>query len=67
MQAIYQLHRNVTSEPQDNTDPEFIANTDEKCQGELVKLLVAGDAKSYTVTVGGKGKAKRFETRMDGK
>jgi len=65
MQAIYQLHRNVTSEPQDNTDPEFIANADEKCEGELVKLSVAPDAKSYTVTVGGKGKAKRFETRTD--
>jgi beta-lactamase superfamily II metal-dependent hydrolase len=67
MQAIYQLHRNVTSEPQDNTDPEFIANADEKCESELVKLSAAPDAKSYTVTVGGKGKAKRFETRMDGK
>src|SRR5439155_13807111 len=44
-------------------DPEFIANTDEKCQGELVKLSVAADAKSYTVTVGGKEKPKRFETR----
>jgi beta-lactamase superfamily II metal-dependent hydrolase len=63
LQAIYQLHRNVTSEPQDNTDPEFIANADEKCEGELVKLSVAPDAKSYTVTVGSKGKAKRFETR----
>ncbi len=67
MQAIYQLHRNVTSEPQDNTDPGFIANTDEKCQGALVTLSVAADAKSYTVTVGGKGRPKRFETRMDGK
>ena len=67
MQAIYQLHRNVTSEPQDNTDSEFIANTDEKCQGELVTLSVAPDAKRYAVTVGGKGKPKRFETRMDGK
>jgi beta-lactamase superfamily II metal-dependent hydrolase len=64
IQAIYQLHRNVTSEAQDNTDPEFIANTDEKCQGDCIKLSVASDAKSYTVTVGSKGKSKRFETRM---
>jgi len=64
MQAIYQLHRNVTSEPQDNTDPDLIANAEEKCQGELIKLSVAPDAKSYTVTVGGKGRPKRFETRM---
>lgn len=63
MRAIYQLHRNVASEPQDNTDPEFIANADEKCQGELVKLSVAPDAKSYDVTVGSKGKPKQFQTR----
>jgi beta-lactamase superfamily II metal-dependent hydrolase len=67
MKAIYQLHRNVTSEPQDNTDPDLIANADEKCQGELIKLSVAPDAKSYTVNVGGKGKPKRFETRMNEK
>ena len=64
LQAIYQLHRNVTSEPQDNTDPKLIANAEEKCAGELIKLSVAPDAKSYTVTVGGKGKPKRYETRM---
>ncbi len=63
MQAIYQLHRNVTSEPQDNTDPEYIANPDAQCQGEMVKLSVAPDAKSYMVSVGSKGKPKRFETR----
>jgi beta-lactamase superfamily II metal-dependent hydrolase len=67
MQAIYQLHRNVTSEPQDNTEPEYIANTDEKCEGEFIKLSVAPDAKSYLVTVGSKGKPKRFETRVNEK
>ena len=67
MQAIYQLHRNVTSEPQDNTDPEFIANADAQCEGELVKLSVAPDAKTYTVNVGSKGKPKRFETRTNEK
>src|SRR5262249_40230310 len=63
MQAIYQLHRNVTSEPQDNTEPEFIANADAQCQGEILKISVASDAKSYSVSVGSKGKPKRFETR----
>ena len=62
-QAIYQLHRNLTVGAQENTDPEFIANPDEKCQGEGIRLSVAPDAKSYTVTVGSKGKPKRYETR----
>src|SRR5262249_31788869 len=63
VQAIYQLHRNVTVGAQENTDPEFIANPDEKCQGEGIKLAVAPDGKSYTVTVGSKGKPRRYETR----
>lgn len=63
IQAIYQLHRNVTVGAQENADPEFIANPDEKCQGESIKLALAPDGKSYTVTVGSKGKPRRYETR----
>jgi hypothetical protein len=63
IEAIYQLHRNVTSSAQDNVDPEFIANLDQSCQAESIRLSVAPDGKSYTVTVGSKGKPKRYETR----
>jgi competence protein ComEC len=63
IQAIYQLHRNILVGAQENTDPEFIANPDEKCQGEHIKLSVAPDGKSYTVTVGSRGKPRRYETR----
>jgi beta-lactamase superfamily II metal-dependent hydrolase len=63
IQAIYQLHRNITAGDQENTDPEMIANADENCQGEAIKLSVAPDGKSYTVTVGTQGKPKRYETR----
>ena len=63
IQAIYQLHRNVLAGAQENTDPDLIANPDENCQGEWIKLSVAPDSKSYTVTVGNKGKTKKFETR----
>ncbi len=63
VQAIYQMHRNVTVGAQENVDPEFIANSEEKCQGEGIRLSVAADGKSYTLTVGEKGKPKRYETR----
>ena len=63
IKAIYQMHRNIKVASQENTDPEFIANADEKCQGEAIKLAVAADAKTYTVTVGSKGKPKQYETR----
>jgi beta-lactamase superfamily II metal-dependent hydrolase len=65
--AIYQLHKNLGSGPAENADPEFIANADEKCQGESIKLAVAPDGKSYTVTVGSKGKPRKYETRGEEK
>jgi competence protein ComEC len=63
IQAVYQLHRNIKAAAQENTDPEFIANAEEKCEGEGIKLAVAPDGKSYTVTVGSKGTPKRYQTR----
>jgi beta-lactamase superfamily II metal-dependent hydrolase len=67
IQAIYQMHRNVTVGPQENTEAAFIANADEKCRGESIRLAVAPDARSYTVTVGDKGKPRRYETRSTAK
>ncbi|HEV3144815.1 MAG TPA: MBL fold metallo-hydrolase [Gemmataceae bacterium] len=62
--TIYQLHRNVTSEPSENTEPDFIANNDEQnCKAEPIIVMVAPDAKTYTVTVGGTNKTRKFETR----
>ena len=63
IKAIYQMHRNLKVGAQENTDPEYIANTEEKCEGETIVLSVAADAKSYTLTVGSKGKPKTYETR----
>jgi beta-lactamase superfamily II metal-dependent hydrolase len=63
IQAIYQLHRNVLAGAQENTDPEFIANADERCRGASIKLAVAPDSRSYTVTLGSQGKPRRYETR----
>lgn len=63
LQAIYQLHRNVKSSAQDNTDPEFIANSEQQCKGESIRLEVAPDARSYTVTVADKGRPRRYETQ----
>jgi competence protein ComEC len=62
IQAIYQMHRNVRVGVQENTDPDYIANTNEKCEGESIHLAVAADGKSYTVTAGSKGKPKTFDT-----
>jgi competence protein ComEC len=63
IQAIYQMHRNVSVGAQENTDPDLIANPDEECKGQGIHLAVASDGKSYTVTVGSSGKPRRFTTR----
>lgn len=66
IQAIYQVHRNVAVGASENTDPELIANKGptDKCPAEGILLTVAPDGKSYEVTVGHAGKARRFETRQ---
>jgi competence protein ComEC len=63
LEAVFQVHRNLRAEAQENTDAEFIANADEKCKAESIDLTVAPDGKSYTVTPGSAGKPHRYETR----
>ena len=63
LQAFYQLHKNAATGALENADADCIANPEEKCEGEPIRLAVAPDAKSYAVTVGWKGKTRRFETR----
>jgi beta-lactamase superfamily II metal-dependent hydrolase len=63
IQAIYQMHKNLDVAAQENADPEFIANSEEKCSGNFIKLAVNPDSKSYTVIVGPNGKPKSFKTR----
>ncbi|HTE17814.1 MAG TPA: hypothetical protein VK689_05455, partial [Armatimonadota bacterium] len=50
--AVYQLHRNVTTGPEDNAPPERIGNLDEKCAGEFIRVSVSPGSGSYTVYKG---------------
>lgn len=63
VEAVFAMHRNVTTGPTDNADPSHTANDEEQCRGEGIRLAVAADAKSYTVTVPAKGTTKTFTTR----
>jgi beta-lactamase superfamily II metal-dependent hydrolase len=68
IEGIYQMHRNLLATDAENTDPDKIANDGRKKEsGNIIHLAVAEDAKSYTVTVGGKGKGKTYRTREAGK
>lgn len=63
IQAMYQLHRNVRPDKENNTTDEFIANLEEKCAGNYIKLSVAADGKSYTVSIPATGHKHTYQTR----
>jgi hypothetical protein len=65
LEALYQLHRNVKLDLEQQAPPEFIANSGstEGCQGVHVKASVAPDGSSYTVQIGREGAAREFRTR----
>ncbi len=60
IKANYQLHRNVETSTEQNTDRAHIANWEEHCQGEFIKASVASDGKSFTVTIGASGSPTKF-------
>lgn len=66
LKALYQLHRNINVSPEDQTSPEFIANSEassDECKGTNIKVSVAPDGKSYTVQIGKQGKRTTYQTR----
>lgn len=63
LEAMYQVHRNVRVGPEGNAPAEHVANAEEACEGHLIKLSVAPDGQSYTVSIPSSGHEKRFTTR----
>ncbi len=63
VKAIYQIHKNVREDSQNNTADEFIANLEEKCQAHYIKLSVSPDGSRYTVSMPATGKAWTYQSR----
>jgi beta-lactamase superfamily II metal-dependent hydrolase len=66
IQAIYQVHKNLRPDGEkSNTIAELIANAQEPqdCQGHFIKLSVARDGKSYTVSIPAHKHEREFRTR----
>jgi competence protein ComEC len=64
LQAVYQLHKNLRpDDATSNVPDEYIANREENCQGNYVKLSVAPDAKSYSVSIPASSHSRTFQTR----
>jgi beta-lactamase superfamily II metal-dependent hydrolase len=64
LQAMYQVHKNVREDSVNNTADELIANLEEKCAANYLKLTVAPDGKAYTVSIPATGHSRTFQTRV---
>jgi len=63
MQGIYQLHRNVLTTENDNPPADYIANEQETCNGEFIKLSVDQTARSFTVSIPAKQISRNYSVR----
>ena len=64
LQAIYQLHKNLRPDGTiNNTKNEFIANPERECNGHYVKLSVAPDGATYTVSIPAHGHKRTYQTK----
>jgi len=63
IQGMYQMHKNVRADVEDNTADEFIANIPEKCDGNYIKLSVDPTGKTYTVSIPATGHQRTYQTR----
>ncbi len=70
VQATYQVHKSFNAPAELNAPAEFIANHEDlrgadaaKCPAHVIKLSVAADGKSYTVSVPSTGHTKTYRTK----
>lgn len=67
LQAIYQVHKNLRPDGSvNNVADEFIANHKEanECDGNHIKLSVAPDGKSYSVSIPATGHTTIYQTKQ---
>jgi competence protein ComEC len=69
VQARYQVHKSYNA-PEENAADEFIANHEDlrgaeaqKCPANLIKMSVAPDGKSYTISIPATGHSRTFKTK----
>lgn len=62
IRAMYQIHKNLREDSENNTADEYIANLEKDCAANYIKMTVAPDGKSYTIAIPAKGRSREFKT-----
>jgi beta-lactamase superfamily II metal-dependent hydrolase len=68
LQAVYQMHKSLNVPAEANAREEFIANLEaatppDKCTANVIKMSVAPDGKSYTISIPANGHSKTYRTK----
>lgn len=63
VEAVYQLHRNLRPDSQHNVADEYIANLEQECQANFIKLAVDPAAGRYTVSIPARGHERTFAVK----
>lgn len=63
IEAIYQSHRNLRADSENNTAPEYIANLEKDCAANLIKVSVEEGGGSYTVSIPATGHTRKFTSK----
>jgi len=63
IKAIYQLHKNIRPDTENNTNEEFIANMEEKCAGNYIKMSVHPQGTEYTISIPATKHERTYQTK----
>jgi hypothetical protein len=61
--SMYQVHKNVRDDRENNTADEYIANLEEQCSAHYIKMSVEPAGRRYTVSIPANGHSKTYATR----
>jgi competence protein ComEC len=63
IRAMYQVHKNARQGKEDNTAAEYIANPQERCSANYIKLSVEPSGTHYTIGIPANGHSRTYQTR----
>ncbi len=63
LKAIFQVHKNIREDVENNTEDDRIANHAEKCEAHPLKLSVNADGREYTVSIPATGKQWTYRSK----